>query len=67
MKPLAETGQPLSRLDTPALIVDPGAFETNLKAMAGPISGGPAKLRGLHTPGAAAEDIRPVAARGALS
>ena len=34
MKPLAEIGQPLAQVDTPALIVDLDAFETNLKTMA---------------------------------
>jgi 3-hydroxy-D-aspartate aldolase len=46
MKPLAEIGQPLAQVDTPALIVDLDAFETNLKTMADMIAGGPAKLRG---------------------
>ena len=46
MKPFAEIGQPLTRVDTPALIVDLDAFEANLKTMADMIAGGPAKLRG---------------------
>ena len=46
MKPLAEIGQPLAQVDTPALIVDLDAFETNLKTMADMIASGPAKLRG---------------------
>ena len=46
MKPYAEIGGSLSQIDTPALIIDLDAFETNLKTMADQISGGPAKLRG---------------------
>ena len=46
MKPYAEIGHSLSQVDTPALIIDLDAFETNLKTMADQISGGPAKLRG---------------------
>ena len=46
MKPFAEIGQPLTRVDTPALIVDLDAFEANLNTMADMLAGGPAKLRG---------------------
>ena len=46
MRPFAEIGQPLAQVDTPALILDLDAFETNLKTMADMIAGGPAKLRG---------------------
>ena len=46
MKPFAEIGQPLAQVDTPALIVDLDAFESNLKTMADMIASGPAKLRG---------------------
>jgi len=46
MKPFSEIGQPLSRVDTPALIIDLDAFESNLKTMANLISTSPAKLRG---------------------
>ncbi|MEK9725909.1 MAG: DSD1 family PLP-dependent enzyme [Rhodospirillaceae bacterium] len=45
MKPPAEVGQPLDRVDTPALIVDLDAFETNLKTMAEMVAGTTAKLR----------------------
>ena len=45
MRPFAEIGQPLAQVDTPALIVDLDAFETNLKTMADMIASGPAKLR----------------------
>ena len=45
MKPFSEIGQPLTQVDTPALIIDLDAFEANLKTMANLIRLGPAKLR----------------------